>query len=402
MSDQDLSLRIRNIQESATLEMTKLSRKLISEGHNVIPLSIGEPDFNTPEPVKKAAKKAIDDNFSHYTPVAGYLELRTAIANKLKRDNGLEFQPEQVVVSNGAKQSIANVILCLVNPDEEVIIPSPYWVSYPEIVKLAGGRPVFLPATVEANFKVTAEQVELAITPKTKAFIFSSPSNPTGMVYSREELEALAAVFKRNPHVYVISDEIYEYINYIGKHDSIGSVDELKNRVIIINGVSKGYAMTGWRIGYMAAPLFLSKACEKLQGQYTSGASSIAQLAALEALNNCDDTRLEIQRMIGAFRERRDTTYAYLTHIPGIKCPLPDGASYFFFNVRAYYGKSYDEKTIHNSSDFCMYILHKAHVALVPGDAFGNDHCVRLSFATSLSLLEEALGRIKHALLQLS
>ena len=401
MKNNNLSDRVNNLSESATLEMTRLSRNLKAEGHDVITLSIGEPDFNTPEHIKEAAKKAINDNHTHYTPVSGFPELRKAIAGKLKRDCNLDYEPDQIVVSNGAKQSIANVILCIVNPVNEVIVPSPYWVSYPEIVKLAEGKMVEIPTTIETDFKVTPEQVEKAITEKTKAFIFSSPCNPTGSVYSKDELKAIAEVISKHKNIFIISDEIYEYINFKGTHESIAQFDFIKDQVIIVNGVSKGYAMTGWRIGYIAAPKFIAKACDTLQGQYTSGASSISQLAALKAIDTNPSDSEDLKKMLNAFNERRNLILKLLKEIPGIKANIPDGAFYVFPDISDYFGKSDGEKTINNSKDFCMYILEKVYVALVPGGAFGNPDCVRISYATSKEQIIEAISRIKKALAEL-
>ena len=401
MKNNNLSDRVNNLSESATLEMTRLSRNLKAEGHDVITLSIGEPDFNTPEHIKEAAKKAINDNHTHYTPVSGFPELRKAIAGKLKRDCNLDYEPDQIVVSNGAKQSIANVILCIVNPGDEVIVPSPYWVSYPEIVKLAEGKMVEIPTTIETDFKVTPEQVEKAITEKTKAFIFSSPCNPTGSVYSKDELKAIAEVISKHKNIFIISDEIYEYINFKGTHESIAQFDFIKDRVIIVNGVSKGYAMTGWRIGYIAAPKFIAKACDTLQGQYTSGASSISQLAALKAIDTNPSDSEDLKKMLNAFNERRNLVLELLKEIPSIKANIPDGAFYVFPDISDYFGKSDEEKTINNSKDFCMYILEKVYVALVPGGAFGNPDCVRISYATSKEQIIEAISRIKKALAEL-
>jgi aspartate aminotransferase len=401
MKNNNLSDRVNNLSESATLEMTRLSRNLKAEGHDVITLSIGEPDFNTPEHIKEAAKKAIDDNHTHYTPVSGFPELRKAIAGKLKRDSNLDYEPDQIVVSNGAKQSIANVILCIVNPGDEVIVPSPYWVSYPEIVKLAEGKMVEIPTTIETDFKVTPEQIEKAITEKTKAFIFSSPCNPTGSVYSKDELKAIAEVISKHKNIFIISDEIYEYINFKGTHESIARFDFIKDQVIIVNGVSKGYAMTGWRIGYIAAPKFIAKACDTMQGQYTSCASSISQLAALKAIDTNPSDSEDLKKMLNAFNERRNLVLELLKEIPGIKANIPDGAFYVFPDISDYFGKSYGEKTINNSKDFCMYILEKVFVALVPGGAFGNPDCVRISYATSKEQIIEAISRIKKALAEL-
>jgi len=401
MQSKMLSNRVNGLSESATLEMTRLSRILKSQGHDVINLSIGEPDFNTPTAIKDAAIIAINNNKTHYTPVSGLPELREAIAGKLKRDNDLEFDADQIVVSNGAKQSIANVILCLINPEDEVIIPAPYWVSYPEFVHLAEGKIVEIPTTIDTDFKITAEQLENAITEKTKAIIFSSPSNPTGMLYSDIELKEIAEVVSKHKNVIIISDEIYEFINFSGKHRSIAEFDFVKEQVVVINGVSKGYAMTGWRIGYAAAPKYLAKACDIVQGQYTSGASSISQLAALEAMKTSKESSSEIEYMLRAFKERRDLVYELLCDIPGINVNMPDGAFYFFPEVNSYYGKSNGKTTIENSKDLCLYILENVYVALVPGSAFGNPDCMRISYATSKELLIEAIKRIKSALTEL-
>ncbi|MBC8485421.1 MAG: pyridoxal phosphate-dependent aminotransferase [Bacteroidetes bacterium] len=397
-----LSERIRSLSESATLEMTRRSRQLKAQGKNVINLSIGEPDFNTPDSIKNAAKEAIDANHTHYTPVSGLPGLRKSIANKLKRDNNLDFDYEQIVVSNGAKQSIANTVLCLVNPGDEVIVPAPYWVSYPEIVKLAQGKMVKISTTIDQDFKVTPEQVEAAITPRTKVFLFSSPCNPTGSVYSKEELQRIAEVIAKHQNIYVISDEIYEYINYIGKHESIAQFDSIRDRVIIVNGVSKGYAMTGWRIGYIAAQLQIAEACDTLQGQITSGASSISQLASLKAMQTDPGTSNELKEMVTAFKERRDLVIKLLEDIPGIKTNIPVGAFYIFPNISYYLGKSNGQEKIRNDRDFCFYLLNKALIAIVPGSAFGNPNCVRISYATSNDNLVDALNRMKQALAELS
>ncbi|MEI6766774.1 MAG: pyridoxal phosphate-dependent aminotransferase [Bacteroidota bacterium] len=393
-----LSDRINNLSESETLAMTQRSRELKAKGFDVINLSIGEPDFNTPERIKQAGKEGIDKNFTHYTPVSGYLDLREAICTKLKRDNNLNFTPDQIVVSNGAKQSIANVMLSLVNPGDEVIVPAPYWVSYKELVKLAEGVSVVIPGTIENNFKITPAQLEQAITPKTKVFIFSSPCNPTGSVYSKDELHALAEVFARNKHVFIIADEIYEYINFTGKTESIARFTAIKDQVIIVNGVSKGYAMTGWRIGYIAAPKIIAKACDKMQGQITSAPSSIAQRAALEALLTAPDALKELGVMLQAFHERRDLLIELLKEIPNIKTNIPEGAFYVFPDVSWYYGKSDGTTLVKDGSDLSFYLLDKVHVALVPGSAFGDPNCIRISYATSDSQLIEAARRIKEAL----
>ncbi|RLD41490.1 MAG: aspartate aminotransferase [Bacteroidetes bacterium] len=392
-----LSNRIQNMSESATLKMTRLSRELKAKGIDIITLSIGEPDFDTPQNVKDAAKKAIDDNISHYTPVPGFPALRQAIADKLKRDNGLDYSADQIVVSNGAKQSIANVFMSILNKGDEVIIPSPYWVSYPEMVKMADGEPVIIDAGIESDFKIKPEQIEAAITPKTKAIIFSSPSNPTGSLYTKEDLQALAEVLKAHPDVLLISDEIYELIIFSGKHESIASFGKIKDQVVIVNGVSKGFAMTGWRIGYIAAPQFIAAACNKFQGQYTSGASSISQMAALEAMNTAPEDSPEIKQMIAAFKERRNLLIRLVKEIPGFKTNTPEGAFYLFPDVSDYFGKTDGETTINNGNDLCLYLLDKAHVALVPGEAFGANDCIRISYATSNDKIEEAVNRIAVA-----
>ncbi len=397
MNKSILSNRIQNMSESATLKMTRLSRELKAKGIDIITLSIGEPDFDTPQNVKDAAKKAIDDNISHYTPVPGFPALRQAIAHKLKRDNGLDYSADQIVVSNGAKQSIANVFMSILNKGDEVIIPSPYWVSYPEMVKMADGEPVVIDAGIESDFKIKPEQIEAAITPKTKAIIFSSPSNPTGSLYTKEDLQALAEVLKAHPDVLLISDEIYELIIFSGKHESIASFGKIKDQVVIVNGVSKGFAMTGWRIGYIAAPQFIAAACNKFQGQYTSGASSISQMAALEAMNTAPEDSPEIKQMIAAFKERRNLLIRLVKEIPGFKTNTPEGAFYLFPDVSDYFGKTDGETTINNGNDLCLYLLDKAHVALVPGEAFGANDCIRISYATSIDNIREAVKRIAAA-----
>ena len=396
-----LSDRILQMAASETLAMTQAARDLKAQGKDVISLSIGEPDFNTPETIKEAAKKAIDDNFSHYPPVPGYADLKEAVCKKFKRDNNLDFTPDQIIVSTGAKQSIYQVVQCLVNPGDEVVIPTPYWVSYREIVKVAGGECIYVKTAIENDFKVTAEQLEKAITPKTKLIMFSSPSNPTGMLYSKEELRKIADMLQKHPHVYVMADEIYEHINFVGKHESLAQFPEIKERVITINGVAKGYAMTGWRIGFIAAPLFIAKACNKLQGQITSATCSIAQKATVRAMELDPATDKDIIWMREQFKERRDLVYKLLCEIPGLKVRLPQGAFYFFPEVSSYFGKSYGEYSIKNSTDLCMYLLHEANVATVMGSAFGDDNCIRLSYATSKETLIEAVRRIKEALAKL-
>lgn len=393
-----IAQRILNLSESETLAMTRRSRELTAQGIDVINLSIGEPDFNTPDHIKEAAIKAIHENRTHYPPVPGYLELRKAICHKLLRDNKLEFTPEQIVVSTGAKHSIANAIISLVNAGEEVILPAPYWVSYKEMVKLARGVAVFIPATVETNFKITPEQLEAAISPKTKVILYSSPCNPTGSVYSRDELHGLAEVIARHPDIFVISDEIYELINFDCQHESIAQFDFIRNQVIIVNGVSKGFAMTGWRLGYLAAPLQVAKACDKLQGQMTSATCSISQYAAIEAMMTDPEKSPDIREMIFTFRKRRNRMLELLKTVPGLITNVPKGAFYFFPDVTHYFGKSYGNVKINNACDLANYLLDVGHVALVPGDAFGNPDCIRISYATSMELLVEAIDRIKKAL----
>ncbi len=389
-----LSNRITSMELSPTLAMSQKSRDMKAQGIDVINLSVGEPDFETPTHIKEAAHNAITNNYSYYSPIPGFQELREAICNKLKRDNNLEFTPEQIVVSNGAKQSIFNVIMSVVNLGDEVIIPSPYWVSYVEIVKLAQGTNVFIPAGIDQDFKITPKQLEAAITPKTKAFLFSSPSNPTGSIYSKKELKALAQVFEKYPDILIISDEIYEHINYVDGHESIAQFEELKDRTVVINGVSKGYAMTGWRIGYLAAPLWISKACNKLQGQITSGASTIAQMAAVEAFNGDQSCTLEMKKV---FKQRQKIAFDLLSQIPEFKLNKPDGAFYFFPDVSALFGKKWNDKTINTPTDLSLYLLEEARVATVTGEAFGAENCLRLSYATSEKVMTEAIARIKQA-----
>ncbi len=393
-----LSSLLQRFNEPETLKMAKLGRELRAKGIDVIDLSLGEPDFDTPKHIKDAAIKAINDNWSHYTPVAGFLDLREAVCNKLKRDNNLDYKPENIITSTGAKQSLANTILALVNVDEEVIIPTPYWVTYSELVKIAGGKVVEIKTSVESKFKITPAQLDSAITSKTKAFLFSSPCNPSGAVYSKEELAGLAEVFKKHPNVYIISDEIYEYINFVGKHESIAQFSELKDRIIIVNGLSKGFAMTGWRLGYIAANVEIAKATEKLQGQFTSATCSITQKAAVAALTG--DLKPSFE-MTEEFTQRRLLTMKLVNDIPGLKCFEPEGAFYVFPDVSYYFGKSDGNETIHNSADFSMYILNTAHVSCVMGDAFGEPNCVRFSFANSQPNITKAWSRIKDALARL-
>ena len=393
-----LSDRLNRLAPSATLAMSQKSSEMKAQGIDVINMSVGEPDFNTPENIKEAAKKAIDDNFSRYSPVPGYPDLRKAIVAKLKNENGLDYTVNEVIVGTGGKQGICNVILALVNPGDEVIIPAPYWVSYPQMAKLAGGVPVIVNAGFDQDFKMTPEQLEAAITPKTKMLILCSPSNPTGSVYSKEELAALAAVLKKHPEVFVLADEIYEHINYIGKHHSIAQEPGMKEQVIIANGVSKAYAMTGWRIGFLAGPEWIIKGCNKLQGQYTSGTCSVSQKAA-EAAYTLDQGAVEEMRV--AFERRRNLIVKLAKEVPGLEVNMPQGAFYLFPKCNSYFGKSNGEKTINNSTDFAMYLLEEAHVATVGGDAFGDPDCFRMSYATSDENIVEAIRRIKEALSKL-
>jgi aspartate aminotransferase len=393
-----LSSILSRFSEPETLKMAKLGRELRAKGIDVIDLSLGEPDFDTPEHIKDAAKKAIDDNWSHYTPVAGYADLREAVCVKFKRDNNLDYKPENIVVSTGAKQSLANVILALVDEGDEVIIPTPYWVTYSELVKIARGKVVEVHTSLDSGFKITPAQLEKAITPKTRVFLFSSPCNPSGAVYSKSELEALAAVFSKYPGITILSDEIYEYINFVGKNESIAQFNDIKDRVVIINGLSKGFAMTGWRLGYIAAQPEIAKACEKLQGQFTSGTNSIAQKASVVALTADLAPSFD---MVKEFTARRKRTLELVKAIPGLKCFEPEGAFYIFPDVSYYYGKSDGTTTIGNSADFSMYLLNNAHVSSVMGDAFGEPACVRFSFANSMPNIEKAWGRIKDALAKL-
>lgn len=390
-----LSERINRLSESQTIAMARRSRELAAQGIDVISLSLGEPDFPTPDQVKTAAKKAIDDNFSYYTHVSGYLELRQAIAKKFKRDNKLDYKADDIVVSTGAKQAIANVVLSLVDPGDEIIVPMPYWVSYIEIIKLAEGVPVQLHTKLENDFKISAEEVKAAITPKTRMFIFSSPCNPTGSVYSREELRAIAEVLAPYPELYIISDEIYEHINFVGEHASIAEFDFIRDRVITVNGVSKGYAMTGWRVGYIGAPTWIANACDKMQGQITSATCSIAQKATHAAV---ELDPIVTYPMRDEFKKRRDLVLDLMNDIPGLKTNVPAGAFYVFPDVTYYFGKSDGSFTVNNATDLCMYLLNKAHVAVVPGAAFGDDNYIRFSYATSESKLREALRRMKEAL----
>lgn len=390
-----LSNRLLSLSPSETLAMSQKSNELKAQGVDVINLSVGEPDFYTPEHIKQAAKQAVDDNFSFYSPVPGYMPLRKAICAKLKNENGLEYQPEQIVCSNGAKQSVCNVILALIGKGDEVIIPAPFWVSYPEMVTLADGTSVFVSAGIEQDFKITPEQLEAAITPKTKAFILCSPSNPTGSVYSQEELKGLADVLAKYPNIFIISDEIYEHINYAGSHQSIAQFENVRDRVIIVNGVSKGYAMTGWRIGWIAAPAWIAKACNTLQGQYTSGPCSVAQKAA-EAAYTGDQSCVEDMRQ--AFERRKNLVVSLAKDIPGLKVNDPKGAFYIFPQCSSFFGKSYQGRVIENAADLAMFLLEVGHVACVGGKAFGAPDCIRMSYATSDENLKKAFARIKDAL----
>jgi aspartate aminotransferase len=389
-----LSDRINNLAVSQTLAMAALARELKAQGKDIISLSLGEPDFNTPEFIKEAAKKAIDENYSTYTPVEGYLELKEAICKKFKRDNNLDYKPSQIVVSTGAKQSLYNIAQVMLNDGDEVILPAPYWVSYYEIIKLSGGVPVEVPTSVESDFKITPEQLEAAITPKTKMMWFSSPCNPSGSVYNREELTALAKVLEKHPHVYVVSDEIYEHINFSGTFCSIGSIPGMLERTITVNGVAKAFAMTGWRIGYIGAPEFIAKACTKIQGQVTSGANSIAQRATITAVEANPSV---LNEMVSAFKNRRDLVVGLVKEIPGFKLNVPEGAFYVFPDVSYFFGKTLKGQLIKDATDFSMFLLAEANVATVTGDAFGNPNCIRFSYATSEALLTEAMRRIKEA-----
>jgi len=396
---EQVSDRLAKLSASATIAMNQKSKDLQAEGIDVINLSVGEPDFNTPDHIKEAAKKAIDDNYSFYPPVAGYPALRKAIVDKLKKQNGLDYTPDQITVSNGAKHSIVNVLLCIINPGDEVIIPAPYWVSYSEQAKIAEGTNVIIDTGIENDFKVTPEQLAQAITPKTRALLLCSPSNPTGSVYSKDELEALANVLASHDRIIIISDEIYEHINFIGKHESIAQFSNVKDRVVLVNGVSKGYAMTGWRLGYIAAPVWITKAVTKLQGQFTSGAAAVAQIASITALTSDHGPT---EAMNKAFKRRRDLVLQHLGRIDGVKCSVPGGAFYVFPDMSAYFGKSVEGKEIKDSDDLCMYLLESGHIATVPGSAFGAPDCIRISFANSDENLEKAMERLKNALEKLS
>ncbi len=393
-----LSNRLNRLAPSATLAMSQKSSEMKAQGIDVINMSVGEPDFNTPDHIKLAAKRAIDENYSKYSPVPGYPELRKAIVAKLENENGLGYSVNEILVSNGAKQSVCNTIMALINPGDEVIIPTPYWVSYPQMVKLAGGEPVFIEAGFEQEFKITPEQLEAAITDNTKMLILCSPSNPTGSVYSAEELEGLAAVIRKHDELYVLADEIYEHINYTGKHASIAHVPGMKERSIIVNGVSKAYAMTGWRIGYIAAPEWIVKGCNKLQGQYTSGPCSVSQKAAEEAYIASQEC---VEEMRQAFQRRRDLIVKLAKEIPGLEVNVPEGAFYLFPKCSSFFGKTDGVRKIENSTDFAMYLLEVGHVATVGGDAFGDPECFRMSYATSDDNIREAMRRIKETLSKL-
>lgn len=394
-----LSDRINRLSPSATLAMSQKSAELKAKGVDIVNMSVGEPDFNTPDHIKAAAIKAVEENWSRYSPVAGYPALREAIVDKLKNENGLDFKPSQISCSNGAKQSVCNTVMALVNPGDEVIIPAPYWVSYPEMVKLAGGTPVIVSAGIEQDFKITAEQLEKAITPKTRAFILCSPSNPTGSVYTKDELHALAEVIAKHERVIIIADEIYEHINYVGRHESIAQFASVKERTVVVNGVSKAYAMTGWRIGFIAAPEWIVKGCNKLQGQYTSGPCSVSQKAAEAAYTGSQQC---VEDMRQAFQRRRDLIVSLAKEIPGLEVNNPQGAFYLFPKCSSYFGKSYNGRVVNDSNDFALYLLEEAHVATVGGAAFGAPECFRMSYATSDDNIREAMKRIAAALAKLS
>ena len=396
-----LSDRINKMSESATLAMARLSRELKEQGKDVITLSLGEPDFDTPDFIKNAAKKAVDDNFSHYTPVPGLPDLRDSIVKKFQRDNDLSYSRDQIVVSTGAKQSLANVCLSLLNPGDEVLLPCPYWVSYSDMIKLAEAKPVKILSSIEKDFKVTVSEIEKAITTKTKMLIFSSPCNPSGTVYSKRELESIAKMLEKYPNIYVVADEIYEHINFDEKHFSIGSIASMKEKTITVNGVSKGFAMTGWRVGFIGAPLWIANACSKIQGQVTSATCAVAQKATQEAM--LSDPRKTTKKMRDTFLKRRDLVVKLIKEIPNIKCNLPKGAFYIFPDVSFYFGKKNNNNNIiKNADDLCMYLLNNAFVACVSGSAFGNDNCIRISYATSENILIEGINRIKNQLEQLS
>ena len=395
---QHLSNLVRSLSESETLKMAKISRELASQGLDIINLNLGEPDFDVPAHIQAAAKQAIDDNVSHYPPLAGYPELRKAISEKFKRENNVDFAPDQVVVSTGAKQSIANVVLSLINPGDEVLVPTPFWVSYKDIITLAGGIPVYIKTTVATDFKVKPEQLEQAITERSRLFMFSSPSNPTGVVYTKEELQGLATVFARHPQITILSDEIYEHIQFARKHETIAQFPEVKDRTVIVNGLSKSFAMTGWRIGYIGAPKWIAEACEKIQGQITSGTSSVMQRAAITAINGDLEPTL---KMCAVFKKRMELMVELFSKIPGVKFAIPEGAFYIFPDVSHYFGKRNGDTRIANASDLAMYLLYQAHVSLVAGDAFGDPNCIRIAFSISEEKIAIAVERIRKALSEL-
>ena len=395
----DLSTLLSRFNEPETLKMAKLGRELRARGIDITDLSLGEPDFDTPFHIREAAKKAIDENYSHYTPVAGYLDLRAAVCTKLERDNGIAYTPEQIVVSTGAKQSIANTVLAIVDKSDEVVIPTPYWVTYSEIVKLAGGTVKFVNTTFENNYKITADELEAALNENTRLFMFSSPCNPTGAFYTKDELKALVDVFLNFPQVYIMSDEIYEHINFVGKHESIAQFDSIKDRVIIINGLSKGWAMTGWRLGYIAAPIHIAKACEKIQGQFTSGTNAVTQRAAIVALTGDMKPTYD---MVAEFKKRRTKVMELIKAVPGMICEEPPAAFYIFPRVDKFFNKTAPDGTfIKDADDLCMYLLHVAHVSLVTGKAFGEPRCIRISFANSMANIEKGFEKLRYALMQL-
>jgi aspartate aminotransferase len=390
-----LATRLSKIEEPQTIKMAKLSRELKAQGKDIIDLSLGEPDFATPTHIQIAAVQAMKDGFTKYPPVAGFPDVKNAIIEKFSRDNQLQYTPEEIMISTGAKQCISNIMACVINDGDEVVIPSPYWVTYGDLVKLNGGNVIEVKATIEDNFKITPQQLEAAITPKTKAFIFSSPCNPTGSVYSKTELEELAKVFLKNPGILVISDEIYEHINFAGTHFSIAKIEGMKEKTVVVNGLSKAFAMTGWRLGYIAGPAYIIKACETMQSQTTSGANSITQKSTIAALTG---TTVPAQEMVQAFKERRDFIVAALREIKGVKANNPDGAFYVFPDISSFFGKSHGSHLIHNALDLCMYLLHEANVSCVTGDAFGDGNCIRISYATSMGNLQSAILRVKKAL----
>lgn len=395
MSSLQVSDRIKNLKESATILMASKAREMKQKGIDVISLSLGEPDFNTPDHIRTAAKKAIDDGYSHYTPVPGFLELREAISSKFKRDNGLDYSPDQIVVSTGAKQTLANIMLSVLNPGDEVLLPIPFWVSYLAQIELAGAKPISISSNIQSDFKITADQLRNAITDKSRILLFSSPCNPSGSVYTHEELNSLVEVLKDYPQILVVSDEIYEWINFTNKHVSIGSFESMHDRTITVNGLSKGFAMTGWRLGYMGAPLKIAKACTKMQGQFTSGTNAVTQIAAIEALNGDMTPTLKMKE---AFMRRKELVKGLLEEIEGVKVNDPKGAFYFFPDVSSLFGKSFNGKKINNADELCMFILEEGHLSLVTGSAFGNPDCLRISYAASDENLIEAMKRMKTAI----